>query len=98
VLVTHESGVKYLGLGVLTLLDGIFWYAFVVVIESEKTIVLFNIIKQIYERLVYCYIVLMTYLHSMVREESYLLSSLNDTLFPTQLHLDLYILVENFLI
>jgi hypothetical protein len=45
VLVTHESGVKYLGLGVLTLLDGIFWYEFAVVIESEKTIVLFNIIK-----------------------------------------------------
>jgi hypothetical protein len=38
--------VKYLGLGVLILLDGIFWTAFGVLKESEKTNADLNIIKQ----------------------------------------------------
>jgi hypothetical protein len=54
VLVTHETGVKYLGLGVLILLDGIFWSAFGVEITSVKSIVLLNITKEILESLVYC--------------------------------------------
>jgi hypothetical protein len=44
-------GVKYLGLGVLILLDEIFWSAFGVLKESEKTNVDLNIIKQRYQTL-----------------------------------------------
>jgi hypothetical protein len=49
--VTHETGVKYLGLGVLILLDGILWSAFGVLKESEKTNADLNIIKQRYHTL-----------------------------------------------
>jgi hypothetical protein len=49
--VTHETGVKYLGLGVLILLDVIFWSAFGLLKESEKTNADLNIIKQRYHTL-----------------------------------------------